>query len=195
MRFTILYARSRLVPRALQIIGTIATGTWLLELVVQQLHFHVNVLPLAAPAACAMTIVTSTRSPFADAEYATSRPLLTLRAGHIIALLGAACGALAIATTAAHIPGGIASDVRNTAGLTGMSLITARLVGTNLFWPVPFAYVVYCGAILDAGAADLWSWPAIDPTSTAAAITALCLLAGGLAVSANPRARAVAPLE
>ena len=99
-------------------------------------------LPLIFEAACAAIIAVTAGSPFGEPERATGRWLPYLRLGTAVALTGLASGALAAAGTGMPLAGGFADIVRNVAGLTGIGLLCATVLGGPLAWTGPLAYLV-----------------------------------------------------
>jgi len=132
-------------------------------------------LPLALATGAAAIIAASTQSPFADPEHATW-PAPRLRLIQVAAFVLAAAGLLALARLG-HDP---LAAIRNLAGLTGLALITATLISAPLAWITPLAYVLYCGAMIDAQAVSLWSWPALPSANHTATVIALVLLGTGI---------------
>jgi hypothetical protein len=60
----------------------------------------------------------------------------------VLALIAAAAGALAAAGTSAHLAGGTLDVLRNVAGMTGIGLLCAALLGGGLAWAGPVGYLV-----------------------------------------------------
>ena len=113
-------------------------------------------------AGTASVIAVTTYSPFGEPERATGRWLPYLRFGTAGALTGIAVGLLSAGAAAAHLPGGTLDVVRNVAGMTGIGLISAAVIGGGLSWIGPMAYLVLSeDAILNA-----WRTPWVWPTST-----------------------------
>ena len=99
-------------------------------------------LPLVFEAGCAAVIAVMVGSPFGEPERATGRWLPFLRLGSTVALIGLAVGALAVAGTGAHLSGGFVDVLRNVAGLTGIGLLCAFVLGAELAWIGPIAYLL-----------------------------------------------------
>jgi hypothetical protein len=99
-------------------------------------------------------------------------------------MAGAATAATAAAAWTASYATSAPVLVRNLAGLTGIALLTAAVLGAHLAWTVPLGYVMYCGAELDAQAYRLWTWPILPAGNHAAAALAVGLLAAGIAAAA-----------
>ena len=137
-------------------------------------------IPLTIEAGAAAVIGVTTRSPFGEPERAAGRWLPFLRLGNGLALPMAAVGALAAGSVSAHMSGGTAGMVRDTAGFTGIALLTAVLVGGALAWIGPVAYLGITMPALGAGWTTPWIWPARPPDDRGAAICAALVFAAGL---------------
>jgi hypothetical protein len=188
-----LHAVSRRLPVALAAIAACAVGLRV------ALHWSWDSygalqLPLLFEAAAAAVIGVTAASPLGDPERATGRWLPFLRLGGALALTAVAAAALAAAGTGAHLAGGSLDVVRNLAGLAGLSLLCAAVVGGGLSWAAPLAYLM-------AGIYALYSdwhgpaittpglWPGRPPHDAGAAICAGLVLAAGLAAVAVRGAR------
>jgi hypothetical protein len=146
-------------------------------------------LPLIVETGCAVAIVVTTASPFGDPERATGRWLPYLRLAAALALTAVATGALVVAGIGASLAGGPAEVVRNVAGLTGVGLLCAAVLGASLAWAGPTAYMVvgvyglytqWHGPALTSP----WIWPARPPHDAGAAICAgLVFVAGMVAIT------------
>ena len=144
-------------------------------------------LPLVFEAGCAAAIAITTASPLGEPERVAGRWLPFLRLATALALTVAAAVALAAAGTGAHLAGGALDVLRNVAGMTGLGLLCAAVLGGGLAWVGPVGYLV-------AGAYGLytqwhgpalttpWLWPARPPHDPGAAICAGVVFAIGLAV-------------
>ena len=72
--------------------------------------------------------------------------------------------------------------VRNVAGITGIGLISAAVIGGGLSWIGPMAYLVLSeDAILNAWRTP-WIWPAGPPQDLAANIFAIFAFVAGAAL-------------
>ena len=144
-------------------------------------------LPLVFEAACAAVIAVTVGSPFGEPERATGRWLPFLRLGSTAALTVLAVGALAVAGAGAHLSGGFADVLRNVAGLTGIGLLCAFVLGAALAWIGPVAYLlvgVY-GLYTDWHPPTLstpWIWPARPPYDVGGALCAAVVFAAGVVV-------------
>jgi hypothetical protein len=139
-------------------------------------------LPLTIQAGAAALIGVTTRSPFGEPERATGRWLPFLRLGTVMALAGAAAGALAASSASAHLAGGTLGMLRDLAGLAGIALLTAALLGGALAWVGPLAYLVVTLHALQADWTTPWVWPARPPHDRGAALCAALVFAAGVTV-------------
>ena len=193
VRLVRLHAASRRLPAALALLAACAVGLR------GMLYGHWDSygalqLPLIFEAACAAIIAVTAGSPFGEPERATGRWLPYLRLGTAVTLTALASGALAAAGTGVPLAGGFPDIVRNVAGLTGIGLLCATLLGAPLAWTGPLAYMV-------AGAYGLytdwhppvlstpWLWPARPPHDAGGALCAAVVFAAGLAAIALRGAR------
>jgi len=142
-------------------------------------------LPLIFESACAAVIATATASPFGEPERATGRRLPLLRLGAVLASTAAAVGALAAAGAGAHLAGGALDVLRNTAGLTGIGLLCAALLGGSRAWIGPLAYLLIAAYSLytlwhGPALSSPWIWPARPTHDVGAGICAGLVFAAGL---------------
>ena len=140
MRLMRLHAVSRRLPAALVLLAAFAAGLR------GALYGHWDSygalqLPLIFEAACAAIIAVTAGSPFGEPERATGRWLPFLRLGAAVTLTGLAVGALAAAAAGLPLAGGFPDILRNVAGLTGLGLLCAALLGGPLAWTGPLAYL------------------------------------------------------
>jgi len=145
-------------------------------------------LPLVFEAGSAAAITVTTASPIGEPERLTGRWLPFLRLATALALTAAAAGALTAAGTGAHLAGGTLDVLRNLAGMTGIGLLCAAVLGGGLAWAGPTAYLV-------AGAYGLftqwhgpalttpWIWPARSPHDVGAAICASLVFTIGIVIT------------
>jgi hypothetical protein len=140
-------------------------------------------VPLVIEAAIATIIAATTRSPFGEPERATGRWLPYLRFGLALALTAIAVASLAAGSTGAHLPGGELELLRNLAGLVGLGLLSAPLLGAYA-WLGPIAYAVVAEYGLTVGWTSPWIWPGRSPRNPAAALWAALIFVVGLAVIA-----------
>ena len=173
LRLVRLHAASRRVPAAAAAIAACAIGLWIALAAGSWDSYGALQLPLVFEAGAAAAITVTTASPIGEPERVTGRWLPFLR--------------LAAAGTGAHLAGGALDVVRNVAGMTGLGLLCAAILGGGLAWVGPVGYLV-------AGAYALytqwhgpalttpWLWPARPPHDLGAAICAGLVFAIGLAV-------------
>ncbi|WP_405658002.1 hypothetical protein [Streptomyces sp. NBC_00079] len=140
--------------------------------------FAQTLLLLLATAAASVTAA-STRTPFGETEHTASAPLSLIRLAHLAVLLPAAAALLTLALATGTFAVSTAALLRNFAGLAGIALLTAALLGPHLCWTLPIAYVVICGNTLDAQITSLWTWPNLPTTDHPATVIAITLLAAG----------------
>jgi hypothetical protein len=151
-------------------------------------------LPLVAEAAAAGVIAVTVASPFGDPERAAGRWLPFLRLATALALTAVAVSVLAGAGAGAHMAGGTLDVLRNTAGLVGLGLLCAAVVGGGLAWAGPLGYLVIgvYGLYTQWHPPALrtpWIWPARPPHDLGAAICAGLVFVAGVAVFAVRGAR------
>jgi hypothetical protein len=151
-------------------------------------------LPLVFEAVAAAAIAVSTASPFGEPERVAGRWLPVLRLSSALMLTALAAGLLAAAGTGAHLAGGPLDVLRNVAGLTGLGLLSAAVLGGGLAWTGPVGYLM-------AGAYALytqwhppalrtpWLWPARPPHDAGGALCAGLVFLAGLAVTTMRGAR------
>lgn len=142
-------------------------------------------LPVLLEAGTASVIAVTTYSPFGEPERATGRWLPCLRFGAAVALTGVAVGLLSAGAAAAHLPGGTLDVVRNVAGIAGIGLLSAGVVGGALSWIGPMAFLV----VSEYAILNEWRNPCIWPTrpphdAGAALCAALVFVAGAALVAA-----------
>jgi hypothetical protein len=139
-------------------------------------------IPLTIEAGAAVVIGITTRSPFGELERATGRWLPFLRLGTGMALAGVAVGGLATGSASAHLAGGTVGMLRDLAGLAGIALLTAALLGGALAWVGPMAYLVVALGALEAAWTTPWIWPVRPPHDRGAALCAALIFAAGVVV-------------
>ncbi len=184
LRLVRLHAASRRVPMALALLAACAAGLrgalygpWDAYGALQ--------LPLLFEAGCAAVIAVTVAGPFGDPERATGRWLPFLRLGVAVALTGFAVGALAAAGTGAHLSGGFLDVLRNVAGLTGIGLLCATVLGGPLAWIGPTSYMLVGMYALytDWHPPTLttpWIWPGRPPYDAGGALCAAVVFAAGM---------------
>jgi hypothetical protein len=144
-------------------------------------------LPLVFEAGAASVIAITAASPFGEAERATGRWLPFLRLGSTVALTAAAVGALVAAGTSGQLAGGALDVLRNVAGLTGLGLLCAFVLGAALAWIAPTAYLLVGAYALYTDwhpptLSTPWIWPGRPPLDRGAAICAALVFMPGLAL-------------
>ena len=176
LRLVRLHLLSRRVPAALAAIAACAVGLrialdWRWD------TYGALQLPLIFEAGAAAIVAITTASPLGEPERVTGQRLPFLRLSTTVALTLIAIGALAAAGTGGHMAGGALDVVRNVAGLTGIGLLCAAVLGGALAWAGPLAYMVVgaYGLYTDWHGPALttpWIWPARPPHDAGAALCA-----------------------
>jgi hypothetical protein len=151
-----LYAASRRVPAAIAVIAACAIGLRI-ALMGHWDSYGALQLPLLFEAGAAAAITLTTASPLGEPERVAGRWLPFLRLAATLALTAAAAGALTAAGTGAHLAGGTLDVLRNHAGMTGIGLLCAAVLGGGLAWGGPAGYLVV-GAY---GLYTQWHGPAL----------------------------------
>ena len=182
LRLAWLHLISRRAPAALALLAGFGALLWV------ALFWHWNVaggaaaamvIPLIIEAGVAAVIAVSTYGPFGEPERATGRWLPYLRLVAAVVLTVAAVGALAAGATGGLLPGGFLAMVRNVAGITGVGLISAAVLGGMLAWAGPMAYLVLTETMLSGGRTSPWLWPTRPPHDLGAALCAVGVFAAG----------------
>jgi hypothetical protein len=146
-------------------------------------------LPVLLEAGTASVIALTTYSPFGEPERATGRWLPFLRLGTAVALTAIAVGLLSAGAAAAHLPGGNLDLLRNVAGITGIGLISAAVIGGGLSWIAPMAFLALSEyAMLNAWRTP-WLWPTRSSQDAGAALCAALVFVAGDAIIAVRGAR------
>jgi hypothetical protein len=181
-----LYAASRRIPYALPAIAGCAIALRVALLGHWDAYGALQ-LPLVIETAAATVVAATVASPFGEPERVCGRWLPFLRAAATIALTVTAMSALAMAGAAGgHLAGGTLDVIRNVAGITGLGLLCAAILGGGLSWTGPTAYLlpgVYALYTQWHGPAltTPWLWPARPPGDPGGALCAGLVLAAGLA--------------
>ena len=176
-----LYLISRRAPLALIVIAAsamvlYAVVRWLPD--VQPLIQTVGMITsLGAAAAIGATLW----SPIGEVEQVAGGRLPALRTATTVFLLIAATLVLAVAGR--HLPGGTLPLLRHLFGLTGITLISAVLLGARQCWVLPLAYTLVCARAFELSWTSLWVWPTRTAHDLAAASVATALLAVGLLIT------------
>jgi hypothetical protein len=146
-------------------------------------------LPLIFETGCAATIAVATASPFGEPERATGRWLPLLRLGTALTLTAVATCAVAAAGIGTHLATGALEVLRNLAGLTGIGLLCATVLGGGLAWTAPTAYLMIAIYALytqwhGPALTTPWIWPARPPHDIGGALCAgLVFIAGVTAIA------------
>jgi hypothetical protein len=130
--------------------------------------------------AAAALIAVTTRNPFGDPERVAGRWLPALRLAIALALTGIAAGSLAAGSAAGSLPGGELAMIRNLAGIVGLGLICASVLGGALAWVGALAYLSLVEYAFGAAWQSPWTWPTRPPDDTGAALCAGLAFAAGL---------------
>ena len=186
MRMVWLYASSRRVPAAAAAVVACALGLRI-ALTGHWDSYGALQLPLVFEAAAATVITVTTASPLGEPERITGRWLPYLRLAATLALTAAAIGALAAAGTGAHLAGGTLAVARNLAGITGIGLLCAAIIGGGLAWIGPVGYLIPGAYALytqwhHPALTTPWLWPGRPPHDLGAALCAGLVFAAGVAV-------------
>jgi hypothetical protein len=183
LRLVRLHLASRNIPAALAILAVCAVvlraalwRNWIPSAGPEQ-------LPLAIEAGTAMVIAVASHSPFGEPERATGRWLPYLRLGTALGLTGAATAALVAGSVGTSLPGGDLAMLRDTAGLAGVALLSAAVLGGSLAWIGPVLYWTLAEFALSFGWQSPWTWPARPPHDHGAAICAALVFAAGIAIT------------
>ena len=137
--------------------------------------------PLIVATAAATAVSVTTHSPLGETERVTGRWLPWLRLGTVLATVGGACGALALGAVGGHLAIGVPALLRDLAGLTGIALLTAALLGAGLSWTGPLTYLVLSSFPVQRAWTTPWLWPACPAHDRAAAICAVLGFVAGVA--------------
>jgi hypothetical protein len=182
LRLGRLYAVSRRAPAALALLAALGALLW------AALRWRWNiaggpaaqlVIPLTIETGAAAVIAVTAHGPFGEPERATGRWLPYLRLGAIVALTAAAVGVLAAGAAGGALPGGFLTMLRNVAGITGIGLLSAAVVGGALAWTGPMAYLVLAETALAGNVTTPWVWPARPPHDLGGALCAAAVFAAG----------------
>jgi hypothetical protein len=182
LRLARLHAASRRVLTCLVVLAACAVALRTALHWLPRSGVYARQIPLIIEAGAAAVIGVTTRSPFGEPERATGRWLPWLRLAGGVALTGIAVGVLAAGAAAAHLDGGTVGLLRDTAGFTGIALLTAAAAGGSLAWIGPVAYLAVTLAALKGHWITPWTWPARPPHDRGAAICAALVFAAGVAV-------------
>jgi hypothetical protein len=182
-----LHAVSRRVPAAIAAIAACAIGLRI-ALIGHWDSYGALQLPLVFEAGSAAAITITTASALGEPERVTGRWLPFLRLATALTLTAAAAGALTVAGIGAHLAGGTPDLLRNVAGMTGIGLLCAAVVGGSLAWVGPTGYLVVGAYGLytqwhGPAVTTPWIWPARPPHDVGAAICAALVFSLGIVVT------------
>lgn len=181
VRLPALYLRSRSAGPAVALLALVPAAVWLWW-VDGSGHpgLTMALAPMMGPLAAAVIVAVGARSPFGEVEAAAGHRLPWLRLLHLPGLMLLAGAGLGLAAMGWSLPDAPWILVRNLIGLTGVALISARVLGAGKSWLPPLAYVVLCGGAVDQQNVTGWTWPALGATDVTATMLALALVATGL---------------
>ncbi len=172
MKLLYLYLRSRQADRAAVYLALIALFAWAWQYTEGGSMPRVGSLLVVPALGAAVVIGGGTLSPFGELETTMSRPLAPTRLMHMLGLLAVAGLGLAAANGWTDW-----AITRNVAGLTGLTLLTARVVGGTLAWTVPICFSIMA---LETSPIPAWNWPMHGAVDARAATIAAALLLIGL---------------
>ena len=187
-RLVRLYALSRAVPAAALAIALCAVGLRVALLRHWDAYGALQ-LPLVFETGASVSVAATVASPFGEPERVTVRRLPWLRLGLTLTLTALAVAALSLAGLGGHLAGGTLAVLRNVAGVTGLGLLCAAVLGGGLFWTAPTGFLVAGVYALYSewhppALTTPWLWPARPPQDLGAALCAgLVLLCGLTAVA------------
>jgi hypothetical protein len=186
LRLARLHATSRRLPAGLAVIAVCAAGLRI-ALIRPWDDYGALQLPLVFETASAAAIAVTTASPFGEPERAVGWRLPALRLTAVLGLTAAAVALLAVAGGSAHVAGGSLDVLRNVAGLTGIGLLCAAVLGGALAWLAQMAYLLVALYALytqwhGPALTTPWLWPARPPHDAGAALCAGLVFAAGLVI-------------
>ncbi|MEY9835089.1 hypothetical protein [Streptacidiphilus sp. EB103A] len=132
----------------------------------------------------ASVVAVAARNPFGESERTTGHWLPLLRLGALLLLGGAAVGALVLGAVGARLPGGDPVVLREVAGLVGVGLLTAAVLGGALAWAGTLAYTVVAEFALLEGWRTPWMWAGRPAHDLGGWLCAGLVFAAGTAVVA-----------
>ncbi|MGW0633367.1 hypothetical protein [Streptomyces sp. NPDC002758] len=181
-----LHLMSRQAPGALVVLA----GCAALLRIALQLHWiqgdgaAAQQMLLLIECGAASVVAVAARNPFGESERTTGHLVPLLRLGAALLLSGAAVGALVLGAVDARLPGGGPETLRDVAGLAGVGLLTAAVLGGALAWAGPLAYTVVAEFALLEDWRTPWMWPARPAHDPGAWLCAGLTFAAGTAVIA-----------
>jgi hypothetical protein len=141
-----------------------------------------QVVPLVIETGAAAVVAVTGEGPFGDQERTADRWVPWLRLGAAVFLTGTAVVALSAGATAGGLTGGVLAMSRNVAGIAGVGLPSAAVLGGAFAWACPMAYLLITEAPLTAGWTTPWAWTARPSNDLGAALCATLVFAAGTAV-------------
>ena len=161
-------------------------------------------LALLLEAAAAAVVSAAMHGPFGEPERATGHRLHWLRLASALLLTGAALGAVAAGVAGTAMPEGGLAVARDTAGMIGIGLLLAVLVGGHFAWVGPTGYFVIAAYAVADKSTSPWTWPArpgrpghdVGAAACALSLLAVAVIAIAVAVAViaitvlGPRERA-----
>jgi hypothetical protein len=141
-------------------------------------------IPVLLEGGAAAVIAVTSYSPFGEVERVTGRWLPWLRFGVAAVLTAVAIGVLAAASTSAGLAGGVFRLARDVAGMTGVGLLSAAVLGGLLAWIGPMAYLVVSEIALLQAWTSPWTWAARAPDDRGALVCAGVTFVIGLVIVA-----------
>jgi hypothetical protein len=198
VRLLRLHLISRRVPVALiTLAGCGVLMQWAVRSALSQNHTSgartsAEQLGLLLEAAAAAVVSAAMHGPFGEPERATGHRLHWLRLASALLLTGVALGAVAAGVAGTAIPVGSLAVARDTAGMIGVGLLCAVVVGGHFAWVGPTSYFVIAAYAVADKWASPWTWPARPGHDVGGAVCALSLLTAGIiAITVlGPRERA-----
>ena len=189
VRLTRLHLATRRAPESVLVLAVVAAALGIVLHWTPANGTYSVMFPLTVATAAASVVSLTTRSPLGEPELATGRWLPWLRLGTVIALTGVGCGALAVGAVGGHLAIGSLALLRDMAGLTGIGLLTAAVLGAGLSWTGPLSYLVIAIYAVQGGWTTPWLWPARPANDRGAAICAVLVFTAGAAAIALRGAR------
>jgi hypothetical protein len=137
-------------------------------------------LGLLLEAAAAAVVSAALHGPFGESERIAGRRLDWLRLITTLLLTATALGAVSVGVAATGLPSGEFAALRDTAGLIGIGIVCAVIVGGHFAWVGPAAYSVVGAYALTEHWQTPWTWPARPGGDVGAALCAFAVLAVSL---------------
>lgn len=182
MRLAWLFLRSRLTGPALAGIGLTAVLAVFWERWFGHQPDAMSAALVFFPLVVACIVGNGAHSPFGETELTASLSLPLVRGVHLAGLVALATLALLLAATSWPLPDDGSTLARNLAGMTGLALLVAPVVGGRLAWIAPVSLAM-AAQLLSVAEPSSWlvvTWPKVAFDNGRALALALSLLAGGL---------------